>query len=1065
MSVDENRTSIDELLDRAVQACNRGDRATAATLAEQVLAVDSGNADAEDLLAVSDQYGEIRRLTLMFVDLVDSTALSTRVEPETYHAVVGRYRQEVLRLVNHYEGHISSTKGDGLLAVFGHPKAHDNDVRRAVAAGLDIVHAVARLSEHATRQYGVTIDVRVGVHRGIVYLDTSQDDVFGFAANLAARISSLAAPGTVAISETVAALIEGTFELTECPPAPVKGVDGLVNHHRVVAERPFTTPRAAMPLIGRVREQSWLQHAWELTQAGESTCPGVAFRGEPGIGKTRLARTAADIVERSGAIVVELRGSPLHHDSGLHPVRRLIERRCGITRLTDAAQRLRLLHDELHSLAMDSAAAIPLLAPVLGIGPEHGYQPSVTEGRTLYDLIGATVHRYLLACLKGRPGLIIAEDMHWFDPSSMDLVDSLLTKADGRLLMVLTGREGKWLQSQWPVELFELTALTPDESDALIDALDPDLDDAQRTAVRDRCDGVPFYIEHVLNALDATADKHQVPEALYEPLFAQLHTRPHVVPVIEAAAVIGRSGDLALLRAVTGTGTDTDSVVAELVEAQVFEATEPEQWRFRHELFREVASELAPPSLQRDLHARVAHELVEAATDVQPDWPLVASHYANAHQYDKAVTANQRACTDARRRGAPVEACAHLSTALRQLDRCTPNTTRDRTEVALRLERGFLIGATHGSMSGDGPADFERCLELSSSGPYLDELFATLTAMLSYYVPRAELRRSHELLDSLSGLITRDQPWLDSAIASSLGSITWLEGDFGAARDHLLRALADSAAVDPRQLDATWLGNTDPISGAHTYLALTHLISGDLAGARADLAESVRRCESLGFPLNVFNRAHTYFKQIWVCLEAGQLDEAAVLAAEMRRCTEDSGLDLWRFVSATEHATVKATLALRDGAYPEALAAAADNIAIRIDASRSMHLNVYLTFHDSIIARLLISAGQPDRARVRLDAALHLAEESGMHFHDAELMRLRARTFTDRSGARDGLTEALACARRQGSVLFELRCLLESFDLFGDGDRDALADAVERFGAHPEWPERVRAERIMSLSR
>ncbi len=129
MNLHEDQTSIDELLDRAVRACNRGDRATAATLAEQVLAVDHGNTDAEDLLAASDGHGEIRRLTLMFIDLVDSTVLSTRVEPETYRTLVGRYRQDVARLVNHYEGHISSTKGDGLLAVFGHPKPHENDVR------------------------------------------------------------------------------------------------------------------------------------------------------------------------------------------------------------------------------------------------------------------------------------------------------------------------------------------------------------------------------------------------------------------------------------------------------------------------------------------------------------------------------------------------------------------------------------------------------------------------------------------------------------------------------------------------------------------------------------------------------------------------------------------------------------------------------------------------------------------------------------------------------------------------------------------------------------------------
>jgi class 3 adenylate cyclase len=197
----ERRASIDELLDRAVAAINRGDRAAATALAGQVLAVDRGNADAEDLLTAPGSGGEIRRLTILFADLVDSTVLSTRVEPETYRMLVGRYREQVLAIVNRFEGHIGSTKGDGLLAVFGYPTAHENDVRRAVLAALEITREVATLSEQAQRRFGIEISGRVGVHRGLVYLDTAQDDVYGLAANLAARVSGLAPPGSVVVSE------------------------------------------------------------------------------------------------------------------------------------------------------------------------------------------------------------------------------------------------------------------------------------------------------------------------------------------------------------------------------------------------------------------------------------------------------------------------------------------------------------------------------------------------------------------------------------------------------------------------------------------------------------------------------------------------------------------------------------------------------------------------------------------------------------------------------------------------------------------------------------------------
>ena len=1062
MGPGECSASIDELLDRAVRAINEGDRATAATLAEQVLDVDRGNPEAEDLLAAPDRYGEIRRLTIMFADLVDSTALSTRIEPETYRAVVSRYQHEVSGIVGRYEGHITSMKGDGLLAVFGHPKAHENDVRRAVAAGLDITRAVAQLSERAEQRFGVAINVRVGIHHGLVYLDIGQDDVYGFAVNLTSRISGLAEPGTVAVTDAVAPLISDGFELSTRPPAPVKGVDGLIGHHQVLAERPQSLSLTPLPLIGRYRERSWLEQTWQQARKGVSTIPGVAFRGEAGIGKTRLARAAAELVEESGGTVIELRGSPLHTDTGLHPVRRLLERRCGITRLTNGAERLRSLEAELRAYAMDPVAEVPLLAPVLGVGPEHGYQPVAAEGRALHGMIGATVHRYVLACLDDSPGLIIAEDVHWYDPSTIELLNSILTAADGRLLVVLTGREGAWLRTDWPVTLFELTPLTDEESDALIDALNPAVTEAQRAAVRKRCDGVPFYIEHVAAGLDETEHERGVPEALYEPLSARLHTHTDVVPVVEAAAVIGRSGDLALLHSVVEGVADVDLVVAQLVKARVFEPRGTHGWRFRHELLREVASELAPPRMQRELHARVARALAKAAAGVEPDWRVIAAHYERAEQYDDAVEAYQNASGDARRRGALEEALACLTDALNQLARCAAGPGRERMEIALRLERGLLAGAAHGSMSGEGPADLERCLELASEGKHELELFTTLTALIGYYVPRAELRRAHELLDSLSGRVTKDRPWSYPVIAFSMGSVIWLEGEFTAARGHLLQALADPCAADQRELDSGWWVASDPITTAHAYMALTHMVFGDLNKAKEELTEAVRRCDGLGYPQNGYNRAHTYFKQIWVALEAGQLEEAAALAAGLRRCADESGLDLWRFVSATEHAAVKAVAALNAGADAPTLAALAANIATRIDASRLMHLNVYLTFHDSIVGRLLIAAGQSEKARERLEMSLQHAQETGMHFHDAELMRLRAHTLTEPQQQRAALADAFEFARKQSATLFELRCLLDSFDLFGDSDRSALANVVSRFPGDARWAEYARAQELLS---
>jgi tetratricopeptide (TPR) repeat protein len=712
---------------------------------------------------------------------------------------------------------------------------------------------------------------------------------------------------------------------------------------------------------------------------------------------------------------------------------------------------------------MDPASTVPLLAPVMGIGPEHGYHPAAVEGRTLYELIGATVRRYVLACLHGEPGLVVAEDVHWFDASTIELLNSLLSGADGQLMVVMTGREDDWLQSHWTAKVFDLPPLTGEQSDALIEALDPSVSDEHRAAVRARCDGVPFYIEHVVAGLEASGHEAQVPEALYEPVFSRLHARSDAVPVVEAAAVIGRAGDLPLLRSVVGRDSeDVDEVVSELVRHRVLERRGTDGWRFRHELLREVAAELAPPSLRRDLHARAARALVDAAVAAEPDWRVVAAHFAHAHRYVDAVEAYRKATVSARRRGAVHEALACLTAALEQQAHCAAGPARDRMEITLRLERGFLTGTVQGSQSGEGPADFQRCLELASDFNYQDELFSTLWALVSYYVPRADLRRAQELLDSLSARTTDNPPWNHLATASTLGAVTWMQGDFATARTHLVAALTDRSAADPQVLETAFWVPIDPIANAHTFLALTHMVGGDLDGADAEFGDALRRCDELRFPRDAHNRAHTLYMQIWVCLESGQLERAAALVAGLRQLSEQSGLDLWQWVGRTQHATVKALAAFAAGTDAGTLTQQAGKLAQRVDGSRLMSLNSYLTYHDAVIGRLLVAAGRPEEARARLDMSLRLAEETGMHFYDAEVLRVRAHTFAEPEERRVALADAIQCARDQGAMLFELRCLIDYFDLLGESRRPELAEAVRRFTGTATWPELTRAQGLLS---
>jgi class 3 adenylate cyclase len=1055
---------VDELLDRALRALAEGQRATANRLAEQVLAVDRHNPDAEDLLAAPADPGEIRRITILFADLVDSTALSTRIEPETYRTVVGRYRDEVVRIVKRYGGHLGSTKGDGLLATFGHPEAHEDDIRRAVQAGLDITREVALLSARVRRRFDFDIDVRIGIHHGIAYLDTAQDDVYGFAANLAARMCSLAEPGTVAVSQAVEQLIRGRFELKAQLPKTVKGVDQPVRYFLVVAERDLTRTPAG-PLVGREREIEFLQQAWAQASVGELHSAGVAFVGEAGIGKSRLAWSAVEMAERSHGVVLQLMGSPFYTDVGLRPIRRLLERRCGIGRTSQPEERLQQLRREVEERSLDPTTIVPLLAPVLGIGPETGYQTAPAQGRKLYEQIAEAVHEYLMACSRDAPTLILVEDMHWFDEDTVDVVSSLLgAELGGHVLVVMTNRTPMSLPDNARAQVFELKPLSDDEADQLITALHPEVRaDAQR-AIRQRCVGIPLYIEEVVAKLkeqpsDASTS-HGVPDTLYEALFARLRSSQSAVQVVEAAAIIGSRIERGLLLSVLDLpGAEVEAVITELVSARVLEPLAQESFRFRHELLREVAEELSPPTLRRSLHSRIADGLASAQGN--PDWPLIARHYERAERFAEAASAYGAASASARLRGALREALTHLTHAISQAERCPPGGERDRLEIALRLGRAFLAQAAEGVASQNAAADFERCLALCSSDLADDDLFSTVMSLYPYYTMRADLDRAERLVTSVRAQLTGPRESFLPINEFGLGMLAWYRGEFGYAHEKLELAASTLTEACTRDLEAMLFMPNDATAGLYTHLTLARYIDGDLAGVAAELDRAERRCAEIPFPKGAFSLAYARQMELLIRVEAGQLHRAAEAAVELITLGEQHGFDFWALVGHAQQATVAAVSALADNVDRAMLQPHIAMLTAFVEMSRSMNTISLVTFYDAILARLLIAGGDRPQARERLQIGLELAERTRMHFYDAELLRLRAHTTDDIAMRRDDLEAAGELARRQGAPIFQLRAATDLFELDGASARDAISDALSRFPDGSSWPETAAARAML----
>ncbi|MEO6794520.1 MAG: adenylate/guanylate cyclase domain-containing protein [Mycobacterium sp.] len=1064
MSVSDGPDGIDELLDQAIRAANSGDRATASALAEQVLTVDTGNQDAEDLLAAPlAGSGELRRLTILFADLVNSTALSTRIEPEIYRTVIGRYRQQVDEIVNRYEGHVFSTKGDGLLAAFGHPRAHENDVQRAVQAGLDITRQVGRLSEQVRARFDFEVSVRVGVHRGMVYLDVAQDDVYGLGANLASRVSGLAPPGCVVVSGVVAPLVAGQFELEGRTAQAVKGIDEPVEHFRVVGERIGRTHVPVPSLVGRDRELTHLQAAWTQAQRGALTIPGVCFSGEAGMGKSRLATAAADLAERSGSPVLTLIGSPFHTDAGLYPVRTLLEQRAGIERTTEQPDRLRLLADEVAARGLDPIVAVPLLAAALEISAD--YQRTPVEGAKLYRQIIEAVVGYLLACAGRGPAVLLAEDLQWFDASTRDVVKSLVAADTGRLLVVLTTRELSSLPDLPDLAVFDLAPLTTSETDELITALDPTLSGDERAEVQRRCDGVPLYIEEVVRKLhEQSADATEwarVPDALYEPLFSRLRASSSTIQVVEAAAIIGRQFDRAMLSNVLDmTESDLDDAIRALVDVRVFEATAKDRWHFRHELLREVAYELPPPSIRHRLHGRIADALVGDSDN--PDWHLVALHYRNAERFEAAADAHQKAAYDARQRGALDEARACLTQAIEQLRRASPGPSRDRSEVLLRLRRGFLTAAVEGTASPKAAKDFECCLKLGATDPRQEGFLSTMTALWAYYLPRGDLRRTLQVSEYTRSKQAGDRKWFGPTNVGAFGMVAWFLGDFGKARALLEEAVAAVTAARPPNLESLWFVPSDPVASMHLHLAMARFIQGDLGGADAQFTETVRRATAIGFPQGPFSHCYQRFTETFMCLEAGLLGRAGEVTAALRAQAERHGFEYWTMIATTQQGAVTALSALSDAsASPADLAPHITTMAAIGNALRTAEVRLFVTFYDGVLARLLTAAGKFDQARECLDCALALADETAVNFYRAELLRLRAHTTADADARDADLRCAIDTAHRQAATVYELRAVMDVVELQGDCARAMLAEAVGRFPAGSDWPELGRAKALL----
>ena len=734
------------------------------------------------------------------------------------------------------------------------------------------------------------------------------------------------------------------------------------------------------------------------------------------------------------------------------------------------AERLSYLTREVTNLGLDRSETVPLLAPVLGIHPSAGYDEATTAGRKLEEQVSQAVLDYIVACTHRQPGIIVAENLHWFDEATRELLADLMRARSGRVLVVGTSRN----QERGPWDTIELRPLTLAGRFALIDALEEDVSEEDRIALATRSDGIPLYLEELVRADaaqgptragDAAPVPGSVPEVLYEPLVARLYATPAALPLAATAAAAGQEVDRSLLAATMSMpAEELDSTLRDLVAAQILEpiAGRSARYQFRHELLREVAYELQPPSWRRKAHSRLCDFLTR---DEPGDWHVLASHFERAERHEEATAAYQHTAESARRRGALDEARSHLTRAIDLVALVTDDATRDHREVELRLRRAFLAMTAEGASSADASADFDRCLELVAADPRSDDLYSTLISVWVYDLSRAELDRARQVSETLRVGLGSERHYFRPQNRASFGMLDWFAGSFTSAVATLAAATEDLAEIGREdEVAAAWFVPNDSTVAIHVHLALAQFMAADMTGANESLVRGRAVAESLDFPQGPWSAGYVHWLGSWMWIEAGRLDLADEALADLRVTSARHGFDNWVLIAATQTAVLEAIGPLRSGTSDAAaLAEHAEAIASFIEFWQALGLRLFLPFYLTTIGALLAAAGDADGARLRYEESLQLAAETGMRFYDAETTRCLAHLAPGRDAVVAELRAALDLARTQAARPFELRIALDLHDLLGNDANADLEQAMRAFddGATTTELEAARA-RVMA---
>jgi class 3 adenylate cyclase/tetratricopeptide (TPR) repeat protein len=1024
------------------------------------------------------QEAERRQVTVLFSDLVGSTALANEIDPEDMSALIKRYQDVCAGAIARFDGFIAKFMGDGVLAYFGYPQAQEDAAERAVYAALAIIDSLTQLK----RPDGKALETRVGIATGLVVIGdiigsgvAREHSIVGETPNLAARLQTLAEPNSILVSQSTHHLLGRQFDYQSLGEQSLKGFANPVQVWRVLREAEVASRFAAgrgarsVPFIGRVQEIGLLLDRWQLAKDGEGQV--IFISGEAGMGKSRIVDALCERIGDDSYYHLICQCSPYHTNSALHPVIRQFERSAGFTLEDSAAIKLEKLEALLSATDNLTDSTASLLADLLSIPFDGRYPPlEFSPAQRKTATIAAIVHQ-LSRLAEQKPVLFVLEDAHWIDPTTQELVTRLIDGfASTRVLTLITARPE--FLSPWTgrdhVTSLALSRLNKTQCVELIagvataGVLKPALVDD----ILAKTDGVPLFVEELTKAVieSATPDRPAVPATLQDSLMARLDRLGPAKEIAQVAAVIGQQFSYALLETVSPTSAaEVATGVTRLVDAGLAfpqsRASEP-SYSFKHAMMRDVAYDNLLRGRRQQIHEQVARALKEhfpAVAESEPE--LLAHHFAQAGLVDLACTYYERAGDRAAARSSFAEAVAHFSAGLTQAGQLEESPDRLRRELALLLKLGPAFAIMKGAQSLEAEEVYGRAHKI---GTILGDETGLFKATWGLWMSAIVGRKLEQARNRAQELVTLGQHAADPDLLLEAFHCRWSTAWF---RGDVATSLKDSREGVERYDPArhSWMGPVfgghDPGVCAHQVQAATLCLSGFIGEGKKRFEQALSLAELLKHP-------HTLAFALQNGMLINQLigDHKAVERVGQRLIEL---ADKYNFPPQRAHALMLSGWACCVGQDSEA-----GLEMMEAEFPRASAIGPLFRYYAALLAEARAKFGRVSDALTVLRWALDTLTEPGIGFYVPELYRLQGVCLLrldshNQEEALSSLQMAVDIAKQQKALLYQLKAAIDMANTASSMDQSErglqpLRDLYANLPDGVDAPQVAEAKRLLA---